>query len=396
MLNAMTKAQTVLSIAAVRDRLCLFTLVGVAILTGLSGCRTEVKEEARVTESGSRDIRAFLPKSDTALPIQAWLFPGRTERRALIIGGVHGDELAGIEVVKRLKILLEARSAAGNRPLFTTILVPIVMPHTYQTEQRYVEGGVGLIETDTDEKKRRKVVRHNVEPNLNFPLPGDTYEMARRRGVAHSTDAELFIRVPSGSGTVPERPPMGPLTSIRMLPETRFLVQLIERFQPERLAAIHAHSRQSLCHQCRDSQDTDCGGEGPGIFIDPRGVDPVTHRVTNDSQSQEDKRLAHQMVDAALRRLNRNPLPMTRNGDVPFHPFAGNRACPRTTVLYFSPRRSEGNSLGDWAPVPTPGRAGIATLTVEVPKYRSNETPAAQRVINLHRDLLADIFLASP
>jgi hypothetical protein len=63
-----------------------------------------------------------------------------------------------------------------------------------------------------------------------------------------------------------------------MLPETRFLLQLIERFQPERLAAIHAHSRMSLCHPCKDTKERACGGEGPGIFVDPRGIDPVIYR----------------------------------------------------------------------------------------------------------------------
>lgn len=384
---------SVVSAAAAR-RLIRFTLLGIAIGAEVSGCRSEVKAAA-ITESDSRDINSFLPESDLDVPIQAWLFPGRTERRALIMSGVHGDEMAGIEVVEHLKALLERRSAAGNRPFFTTMLVPVVMPRTSQRQQRYAKDGVGLIEVDNNPKKR-KVVRHDVEPNLNFPLPGEDYEMARRRGMAHPTDAELFIRVPSASGTVRKRPPTGPLTSIRMLPETRFLVQLIERFQPERLAAIHAHSRERLCHPCRDSHDTECGGEGPGIFIDPRGVDPVSHRVTNAAQFQKDQRLARQMVKEGLKRLNRHPLPLTRSGDVPFPPFAGNMACRRTTVLYYSPRRTEGNSLGDWAPVPTRGRAGIAMVTVEVPKYRSSETRAAQRVINLHRDLLAEIFLAAP
>ena len=395
LLDAMMKTHRVLSVVTAEGQLLLLTLIGLVIVAGVSGCRTEVKE-AGVPESGSTDLNSFLPTSDTDAPLQAWLVPGRTERRALILSGVHGDERGGIEVVERLKVLLERRAAAGHRPFFTTMLVPIVMPRTAQTEQRYVQGGVGLIESDKDQKKRRTVVRQEVEPNLNFPLPGENYGMARRRGAAHPTDAELVIRLPSGAGTVRERPPLGPLTSIRMLPEIRFLVQLIERLQPERLAAIHAHSRESLCHPCRDSQDTACGGEGPGIFMDPRGVDPVSHRVTNASEFQADTRLAHQMVHEGLRRLNRHPLPRTRNGEEAFPPFAGNLACPRPTVLYFSPRRREGNSLGDWAPVPTPGRAGITTLTVEVPKYRRNETPAAHRVINLHRDLLADIFLAAP
>src|SRR5262249_19048152 len=35
-------------------------------------------------------------------PVTAYYFPGRTERRAMIIGGVHGTEAAGVEVANLL------------------------------------------------------------------------------------------------------------------------------------------------------------------------------------------------------------------------------------------------------------------------------------------------------
>jgi hypothetical protein len=220
--------------------------------------------------------------------------------------------------------------------------------------------------------------------------------MARRRGVVGPHDPELVIQIKAPSGKVQERPPRGPLTSIRMLPETRFLLQLIERFQPERLAAIHAHSRMSLCHPCKGTHETACGGEGPGIFVDPRGIDPMSGSIIRPAEWKADELLAHRMVQEALRRLKQRPLPTTRSGDRPFPPFAGNQACPQTTVLYFSRRHSEGNSLGDWAPAPTRTRPGITTVTIELPKYRQAESKAARRVIQLHQDLLAHVFLDTP
>jgi hypothetical protein len=366
-----------------------------SLLLTLLTCQIGI-QEGSAARTESHDIRAFLPDSDGDVPVRAFLFPGRTERRALIVSGIHGDEVAAVEVMERLRILLRERSEAGDRPFFTTILVPVAIPRSQRSEQRYVPDGVGLVETVEDGRKVLKVVRHQIEPNLNFPLPGETYQMARQRGMAGPTNAELMIRKIGPSGKVQKRPPRGPLTSIRMLPETRFLVQLMERFQPERLAAIHAHSRQSLCHPCRDGRQVNCGGEGPGIFVDPRGINPVSGKLTNRSQFKKDKFLAQRMIDEGRKRLNRTPLPTSRTGDPPFPPFAGNQSCPRSTVLYFSGNRREGNSLGDWAPVPTPGRPGITTLTIEVPKYESGDASAATRVINLHRDLLADVFLAQP
>jgi hypothetical protein len=338
------------------------------------------------------EFEGILPGSTPNHPVRAILFPGRTGRRALVISGVHGDEAAGIEVVERLRSLLRSRAAAHDPPFFTTMLVPVVIPRTSATGQRYVPGGIGLVERGDDNKKELKVVRHDVEPNLNLPLPGENYDMARSHGARRPADPELFIRVPSKSGKVHKRPARGQRTSIRMLPETRILLQLIEHLQPERLAAIHAHSREGTCYPCKDGQLTECGGEGPGIFVDPRGIDPISHRVTNYDQFQADRFLATRMLKNGLHHLKRDPLPVPEESSASFPPFAGNTACLPSTVEYFSPRLTEGNSLGDWAPVPTPDRAAITTLTIELPKYKRID-PAASRVIDLYRDLLADVFL---
>jgi hypothetical protein len=338
------------------------------------------------------EFEGILPGSTPNRPVRAILFPGRTDRRALIISGVHGDEAAGIEVVERLRSLLRRRAAAHGPPFFTTMLVPVVIPRTSATGQRYVPGGIGLIEDDVGNKKKSKVVRQDIEPNLNLPLPGENYKMARSHGAQRSTDPELFIRVRSKSGKVSKRPAKGQRTSIRMLPETRMLLQLIEHLQPERLAAIHAHSREGTCYPCKDGQLTECGGEGPGIFVDPRGMDPISHKVINSRQYKADRLLASRMLQDAINRLKRDPLPETGDSSASFPPFAGNSACHPSTVEYFSPRLTEGNSLGDWAPVPTPDRTAITTLTIELPKYKRID-PAASRVIDLYRDLLADVFL---
>ena len=359
-----------------------FVLVGALMAIAASGCRSDATK-----------ISQFLPDSDDGVPVRAILVPGRTDHRALIVSGIHGDEIAGVEVVERLRILLKERSALGNPPFFTTILIPVLIKRTRLTEERYVPGGLGLVEDTEHNSRQLKLVQQPIEPNLNFPPPGEDYDIARRRGAGGPRDAELVVRLRGPSGKVQERSPRGPLTSIRMLPETRFLLQLIERFRPERLAAVHAHSRVSVCHPCEDGQEMNCGGEGPGIFVDPRGIDPLSGSIFRPGEWKADKLLTYRMVQKALRHLERTPLPTTASGDTPFPPFAGNQSCPRTTMLYFSPRHSEGNSLGDWAPVPTSTRPGITTVTIELPKYRREESRAAQRVIDLHRDVLADVFL---
>ena len=169
-----------------------------------------------------------------------------------------------------------------------------------------------------------------------------------------------------------------------MLPETRILISLIERFQPERLASVHDHRLIQRCHAC-DGRQTRWGGEGPGIFVDPRGIELASGKITSIAQLKEDDQLATRMVQEGLRRL-----PCIKDA---FPPFAGNRVFFPLTVRYFSEQRVEGNSLGDWAPVPAGTRPGITTLTIEVPKYESARVAAERQVIDLHMVLLRTIFL---
>src|SRR4029453_6897469 len=122
-----------------------------------------------------------------------------------------------------------------------------------------------------------------IEPNRNYPLPGEDLAAARARGSSGVSAAELMfqtatgLRAPRDAGTNSTFW----VTSIRMLPETRILLSLIERFQPERLASIHDHSLKQDCHPCVGGAASKCGGEGPGIFVDPRGIDPVTNKITD-------------------------------------------------------------------------------------------------------------------
>jgi hypothetical protein len=175
-----------------------------------------------------------------------------------------------------------------------------------------------------------------------------------------------------------------------MIPETRILIGLIERFQPERIASVHGHSLKRVV------------GDAPGIFVDPRGIDPRTGAVTNAAQGAEDDRLATAMVREGRSRLAATPLPATTRGRAPFDPFFGNAPAgsSSSSVHYASTVHAEGSSLGTWAPVPVTGagaRAGITTVTVEVPEYDPTTAGRAlSRIEDLDARLLAEIFLEDP
>jgi len=320
--------------------------------------------------------------------VTAYFIPGRTDRRALIIGGVHqATEPQGSVVVDRLRVLLTSRSAAGHPPFFTTVLVPSLFAAARYSSSnpRWITGGMGRDISGTLQTSRA------VEPNRNFPLPGEDLAAAQARGAGGPNQAELMFRNPAHPSAAPaeshDTSGAGHAgTSIRMLPETRTLISLIEHFHPERIASVHAHSLKSI------------PGDAPGIFVDPRGVDPATGAVTNAAQAAEDDRLATAMVREGRTRLASAPITGVRSPN----PFIGNRpGTSQSTVRYASGAHAEGSSLGMWAPTPVtsgPGtRAGITTMTIEVPQWnRPSEATELSRIEDLDRDLLGDIFLEDP
>src|SRR6266536_866091 len=320
------------------------------------------------------ELHAIFPTGKDVRTLADTIALNRPERRALVIGGVHGDEKRGVEVVKLLQTNL---TGAALKPFFTTILVPIVIPRTNAKSSRNVPGGIGF------DKSGRTVCR-SIEPNRNYPLPGEDLAAAQARGKSALDDPELVIRASGGVRAPKDTDPAMPFTSIRMLPETRILISLIERFQPERLASIHDHSLKQACHPCVSGAVSKCGGEGPGIFVDPRGIDPITLTVTDAIQLKADDDLAKNMAEMALKRMPCGTA---------FSAFAGNLARYPPTVRYFSQQRVEGNSLGDWAPAPAGSRPGITTLTIEVPKYDPVDAAVERLVKELHRNVLRMIFL---
>ncbi|MEO6701969.1 MAG: hypothetical protein ABI140_17495, partial [Jatrophihabitantaceae bacterium] len=123
-------------------------------------------------------------------PIEAHFFTGATDRRALVIAGVHGSERQGMAVARMLIDLLKTR-----QPALTTIVVPSLFP------DNAAQGEFGKREGAT-------------LTNRNFPTP----------------DKDLAATQAAGSVDANGK---------QVLPENLLLLELIERFHPERIISIH-------------------------------------------------------------------------------------------------------------------------------------------------------------
>lgn len=146
-----------------------------------------------------------------ARPIQAFYFRGATTQRALVIAGIHGNERQGIDVARLLINDLQTM-----QPHFTVIVVPSLFPDNAAAGRR--EG--------------------STPTNRNFPQPYEDLAAARAAGGGTPVDA-------SASGGRRRR---------AILAENILLLELMERFRPERIISIHGTRRAGAA----------------GVFYDPR------------------------------------------------------------------------------------------------------------------------------
>jgi hypothetical protein len=300
----------------------------------------------------------------------------------MIIGGVHGSEPQGASVVEQVRTGLMTTT-----PFFSTLLVPTLIRRTAGTGQRYVgETGsqVARHQGSSSQRYRTAGGARGVEPNRTYPgaphldepstgWAGQDYQSALQSGLLYQPAAGATPRAPAARSSRPRELAADDVHSSRMIAETRALIALIENFQPERIASIHAHSVPGR------------RGDAPGVFVDPRGGyggGSPTSVGAATAEGQADDQLALAMLHQGLT----DPRSSTNS-------FRGNTAArggvTGETVHYATSNHPEGSSLGDWAP-----SRGITTVTVEVPQGLKG-VPLAD-VEEMHRDLLMQIFLADP
>ncbi len=186
-------------------------------------------------------------------PIQAFYFPGRTTRHAMIVGGVHGSEGAGIEVVELLLAMLRTPDSQGKVrvPEFSVIVVPVLFPENFAQHKRMAP--------DTP------------DPNRRLPTVGTVVGQEKDRQ-GRPLDAE-------------KRP---------LPPENLVLLDLVDRFQPERIAMVHGVSNAD--------------NPNAGVSTDPRPGYDQPSRPDIKTPEGDDRALARAMGNAAIAKGARAPL----------------------------------------------------------------------------------------
>lgn len=132
--------------------------------------------------------------------IEAYMRPGPEGRTALVLGGFHGDEPKSVHVARELIGLLSYDASVGLHTGW--VIVPVVNPD-------------GL-------KRRRRRNAHFVDLNRNFPT--QNWMLGSKRS-----------RMYGGPEPASE-------------PETRLVMSLVERHQPDCIVTIHTISGGRECN----------------------------------------------------------------------------------------------------------------------------------------------------
>lgn len=125
----------------------------------------------------------------------------------LVLGGIHGDEPKGVNLARRLISLLKQDSTLSRD--IQWVILPVVNPDGFE--------------------RRRRRNANRIDLNRNFPTKNWT------RGTKRS-------RMFGGESPASE-------------PETQAIIEVVERFQPDRIITIHSIGRNRFCNNF----------DGPGV-----------------------------------------------------------------------------------------------------------------------------------
>lgn len=260
--------------------------------------------------------------------IELRFFPGKTTRRALVIGGVHGTERQGVQVARLLE-----KDLAATPSDFSVLLVPVLFP------DNAASGPLGIRE------------QKDKPTNRNFPDPGK--DLAASGG----KDA----------------------TGRDILPENQLLMQLMERFKPERIISLHGTQHPEKAGVFYDPRElTADEARGPAASARPRPSDSegssearyralYKHKLAAAEAADKDLSLrAAQLIDAATTGVKGRE---ARNlGAGKQHPSVAGNVGPsgKLDTGHWGGEVPGGTSLGDYA-----SARGTSIFTVEPPVNRN-------------------------
>ncbi|MEX6686473.1 succinylglutamate desuccinylase/aspartoacylase family protein [Danxiaibacter flavus] len=286
--------------------------------------------------------------------IEGFYFPGKTGKKALVIAGVHGSELSGIEVARQLVNELMQDTVRD----YSTLVIPCL----------FVDNALMAMGAPAQIGSVKNLGRYTasgaVDPNRQMPSPGKAYNPAT--GLDH-----LHRSIEKENG---------------------LLLQIIAAFKPDRIVSIHA---------IRDTSRA-------GIYADPR-TDARGYALGFERDSTlAIKMAAHISANGGV--VPGNLLTLRTNAKYPSDPAIANAGekQPRASCGSSLPGNVGcGISLGTWATTavvddddPTNNRDAITLITMEFPGSKRTvdydiaaDVEACKKNVHAYAGCIKEVFL---
>ncbi len=303
--------------------------------------------------------RGVLGTTKQGRNIEAYYFPGSSDKRAIVIGGMHGSELSSIEIARVLISELQSRSqSGGKRPYYNVIIIPTLFPDNAEKAKENPE------QIGSTTNLGRYSSSNSVDPNRQMPSLGKSFN------TKNPVD---------DLGRAIEQ-------------ENQVLLQLIEKYRPQRIINIHA---------IRDK-------DRAGIFADPRtSANGIALDYRSDSSLAILMALYIHLSGGEVKGNNLSKKPTSLYHNDPKISAPGTLQPRNLSGSSLPGHRGHGVSLGGWATTavkdadhPQLNRSAIRLFTMEFPGYKrsidySNRITQEQtrKNIQLYASSILEVFL---
>ena len=283
-------------------------------------------------------------------PVEVYYFSGSSNKRALIIGGMHGSELSAIELAKQVIEIL----SRGSEPYYNVLVIPCLFPDNAEAARFDLKRNLINIGRYSNES--------TADPNRQMPALGQSFDPL--------TPYDFYGRMIEN--------------------ENQILLKLIQQYRPSRIANLHAIRDLSKAGVYADPR-TDCKGIALGF--------------------ETDSSLAITMAEQILLQGGNLPGNFSNTNTALYYkdPAIVPAGCLQERNTHGSQlpgNRGFGISLGGWATTAVcdgkNDRAAIRVITVEFPGYKSlmHYTDQAGKLLylnnlQLYAQAITEVFLGN-
>lgn len=286
-------------------------------------------------------------------PLDVYFFPGQSDKKALVIGGMHGSELSSIEVARELV----GKLSRGGKLFYNVVIIPSLFP---DNADEAIQDKKNRVVNNTGRYSHEQA----ADPNRQMPPLGKPF--------LEEAPVDAMQRDIEG--------------------ENAALLHLLQTYKPDRLISVHAIKDKNKAGVFADPR-TDCRGFALGYESDKALALLMAQHIQSQGGVCPGNNL--QAVPTTLYYLDP---PVAAEGQKQERNFDGSKGTGRGI----------GVSFGSWSstavcdPEEALTRKAIRTFTMEFPGYLrpaeyKNETDRkrVEKLVQVYASAISDLFLQS-